>query len=292
MSASPHASALPSSLALPNIAVPPGTSAHPLLLGASPGTTGTMSLHFALVALGVSSTHYTRQFNATSGAETTTYAQGGGPVPLLRPLFGEPPLSSPAPPVDLDAVDALDLRFLEATDALLDTPSMEAFFPLQATFPNARVVLTLRDPAAWAASRRARHPSDRVPLLPLLGAPFADVRLGALSEQQAATALALWHRAAAASVAPDRLLVLDLFSTPSDELWRQLCGFLGRPLPADARDGRLPPFPHQRYGEDVAEHHARAAVDARGASGPESGAAAGGRRATRPAAWEARLHRS
>ena len=114
------------SLQLPGVARAE-TSDHPLLLGASPGTTGTMSVYFALKRLGVSAVHYTRQFNATSGLETTTYADTppGGPVPLLKPLFGD---THPAPPVDLEAARAADLRFLAATDALLDTPSMELFF--------------------------------------------------------------------------------------------------------------------------------------------------------------------
>lgn len=98
------------------------TSQHPLLLGASPGTTGTMSLFYALKTLGVSAVHYTRQFNASTGEETTTYGDvpPGGPVPLLRPLFKR---AHPAPPVDLDAARELDLRFLEAS---LPTPAPRA----------------------------------------------------------------------------------------------------------------------------------------------------------------------
>ena len=97
------------------------TSQRPLVIGASPGTTATMSLYYALKALDVSAVHYSRHFNATTGREITSYAQGGGPVPLLKPLFLD---SQPAPPVDLAAVRKLDLRFLgEHTDALLDTPA-------------------------------------------------------------------------------------------------------------------------------------------------------------------------
>ena len=96
------------SLQLPGVARAE-TSDHPLLLGASPGTTGTMSVYFALKRLGVSAVHYTRQFNATSGLETTTYADTppGGPVPLLKPLFGD---THPAPPVDLEAARAEIVR--------------------------------------------------------------------------------------------------------------------------------------------------------------------------------------
>ena len=57
------------------------TSDQPLIIGASPGTTGTMSLYYALKALRVSVVHYTRQYNASSGVESTSYEHGGGPVP-------------------------------------------------------------------------------------------------------------------------------------------------------------------------------------------------------------------
>ena len=74
--------------------------------------------------------------------------------------------------------------------------------------------------------------------------------MGALSAEQAATALALWYKVVAASVPPERLLVLDIFGTPSDELWRSLCAFVGKPLPRDSA-GAPPPFPSLGYGEDV-----------------------------------------
>ena len=215
-----------------------------------------MSLYHALVLLGVSATHYSRQFNSSTGTELTSYDQQppGGPVPLLRPLFED---SHPAPPVDLRAARSADLRYLAGTDALLDTPSMELFFDLLATFPNARVVITARNPMEWALSRRARHPTDRAPLFELLG---FDAPVSALSAEQAAAALAMWHKAVAASVPPDRLLVLDVFAMPSEELWRRLAEFVGKPLPLTV-NGRLPPFPHLRYGEDVARDRLAAAVD-------------------------------
>ena len=130
---------------------------------------------------------------------------------------------------------------------LLTHASQEIFFDLLATFPRARVVLTLRDPLAWAESRRRRHPTDRAPVLPLFG---VEAPMGALSAEQAATALALWHKVVAASVPPERLLVLDVFSMPSAELWRRLCAFLQKPLPRDEA-GELPPFPSLGCGDDV-----------------------------------------
>ena len=249
------------------------TSAHPLIIGASPGTTGTMSLYFALKMLGISTVHYTRHYNATARAEYTTYGESppGAPVPLIRPLFGVMPPTGGPPPLDLPAARHADLRFLNATDALIDTPSMELFFELLATFPNARVVLTAREPRAWAASRRRRHPSDAAPLFAQLG--FA-VPVGAVTEDQArrapdpprlrarphaarraqaAAAFALWQRVVGGSVPPNRLLILDLFAPrESDaELWQALADFVGAPPPAAGPDGSLPPFPHMRYGEDM-----------------------------------------
>lgn len=141
-------------------------------------------------------------------------------------------------------------RSRQATEALIDTPSMELFFELLAAFPSARVILTAREPQRWAESRRARHPSDRPPILHMLGAPFEQIAVGALSAQQGATLLALWQRLVLGSVPPERLLVLDVFTMASDELWRRLCVFLRRPLPL-REDGTLPPFPHLSYGEDM-----------------------------------------
>lgn len=235
------------------------TSPHPLLIGVSPGTTGTMSLYRALIMLNISTVHYTRLYNATTGAEATSYDLDppGGPVPLIRPLFRD---SHPAPPVDLLKARTMDLRFLAATDALLDTPAMELTFDLLATFPDARVVLTVRDPLSWARTRRARHPTDRVPLFESLG---FDVTMAQLSEEQAATAFALWHRVAAASVAPERLLVLDLFQMDAAELWGKLTRFVGKPLPLSP-DGTLPPFPHYHYMEDIAVDAASALTARRG----------------------------
>eukprot|EP00965_Chrysotila_dentata_P051847 1721064-Pleurochrysis_carterae.AAC.1 len=77
-------------LALPSLAIPSvsarATSMHPLILGGSPGSTGTMSLYFALKQLGVSTVHYSRMFNATTGEETTSYGlQPPGGAPSLLP---------------------------------------------------------------------------------------------------------------------------------------------------------------------------------------------------------------
>ena len=125
---------------------------------------------------------------------------------------------------------------------------MEIFFDALATFPNAKVLITPRDPLEWAATRRERHPTDKVPLLTALG---FQAPLAAVSVEQAAAAQALWHRVVAGSVPPERLLVLDVWNTLGDELWARLAGFVGRPLPARDDEGNLPPFPHQRYAADV-----------------------------------------
>jgi len=203
-----------------------------------------MSLYFALKQLGVSVVHYSRQYNASTGSEATSYNEGGGPVPLLRPLFHN---TQPAPPVNLEFASAADLTFLEATDALIDTPAMELFFPLLSTFPEARVILTAREPRGWAASRSARHPSDRSPLFHLLG---LHAPMSALTVDHAAMSFALWQRVVAGSVAPERLLVLDVFHMSSEELWRRLSDFVQRPLPFSP-DGSLPRFPKMGYGEDM-----------------------------------------
>ena len=146
----------------------------------------------------------------------------------------------------------MDLRFLTATDALIDTPAMEIFYRALATFPHARVIITAREPRTWATSRRERHPTDRVPLFHLLG---FDAPMHALDVEQSAMAFALWHRAVAASIPQSRLLVLDIAAMDDNELWSRLCKFVNRPRPVDT-EGRLIPFPHERYGDDVRRHYA------------------------------------
>lgn len=100
---------------LPRVPVPPpvATSAHPIVLGASPGTTGTMSLFYALKRLNVTTVHYTRLYNASDGSDETTYGapSSGAPLPLLAPLFaaeGRPP------PVKfgINLEQSIDLTFL------------------------------------------------------------------------------------------------------------------------------------------------------------------------------------
>ena len=75
--------------------------------------------------------------------------------------------------------------------------------------------------------------------------------MAALTEAQAATAFALWHRVVLGSVNAERVLLLDLFTMSSDELWTRLCAFVGKPLPAAGEDGKMPPFPHLQYGSDI-----------------------------------------
>ena len=133
-------------------------------------------------------------------------------VPLLKPLFAA---SGTPPPVDLAAIKTTDMRFLEGTEALLDTPAMEVFFEALVTFPSAKIILTSREPRQWAVTRRARHPTDRAPLFHNLG---IDAPVGALSEDQAAMAFALWQRTVIGSVPAERLLVLDLFSMADEVL--------------------------------------------------------------------------
>jgi len=75
--------------------------------------------------------------------------------------------------------------------------------------------------------------------------------MAALTETQAATAFALWHRVVLGSIPKERLLLLDLFSMSSDELWARLCDFVDKPLPPLGPDGKPPPFPHLQYGKDI-----------------------------------------
>ena len=48
-------------------------------------------------------------------------------------------------------------------DAIIDTPVPQFFPYIFRTYPNARVILSIRDPQDWVRSRFKHHPADRRP---------------------------------------------------------------------------------------------------------------------------------
>ncbi|GAA3448062.1 sulfotransferase family protein [Planomonospora venezuelensis] len=198
------------------------------VIGAGLGRTGTSSLKLALERLGFTPCYH--MFEVLGSSERmrqwTDVAQGGVQ--------------------DWEAV-------FHGYRACVDFPAAAYWRELAAHYPEAKVILTLRDPGAWFESARKtifrlprlmRHPVFGPVLrlaLPRRSRPAAFVRmLGALNrhrrdiafDRDSAVAYFERHNAEVrAGVPAGRLLVYRV-----EEGWEPLCAFLGVPVPAE-------PFP-------------------------------------------------
>ena len=137
--------------------------------------------------------------------------------------------------------------------ACVDFPTCIYYRELLAAFPEAPVVLTVRDPGAWyeswcalqTAAREIRRVTQHDPRMRRWG-EFVEVLeerwLG--GEPERTRAIAAFERHVAevkAGVPAERLLVFDV-----REGWAPLCAFLGRPVPEG-------PFPHLNEREFLAQ---------------------------------------
>ena len=195
------------------------------IIGAGFGRTGTMSLKLALEELGVRACYHMTELAAH---------------PEHAPLW-----------LALTRGERIDLEQLFAGyAAAVDWPACALWRELLAAYPDARVILTVRDPLEWyeSFSRTILARSENIP-------PLASPSIRALYDlsreiilrrtfggraNDAAHAIAIYdaHNAAVTAAVPaDKLLVYDVVSG-----WGPLCGFLGLALPDQ-------PFPHANSGD-------------------------------------------
>jgi hypothetical protein len=127
-------------------------------------------------------------------------------------------------------------------DAVVDFPACAVYADLMEAYPDAKVLLTVRDPErAYDRVRETIYAISTAPDSPLpseLRGVFDELvwkRVFDGSFENRAHALDVyrkWNDDVKAHVPEDRLLVYDI-----DEGWKPLCRFLERDVPAD-------PFPH------------------------------------------------
>lgn len=190
----------------------------PRVIGAGWGRTGTASLKRALEQIGFGPCHHMEEVITTPADVPTWVSAARG--------------------------DKIDWRaFLRGWGATCDFPSALYYQELAETFPEAKIVLTVRDADGWYESMRTtiveslkRFPNRFiVPHLPRIGAPaqvmnpsplkarimdrFAD-KPAILAEFEAHTA------EVKRVIPPERLLVFEV-----KQGWGPLCAFLGVPVP-------------------------------------------------------------
>ncbi|KKI98733.1 sulfotransferase family protein [Prochlorothrix hollandica] len=197
------------------------------VIGAGMGRTGTLSLKYALEALGVGSCYHMMELLQDPS----------------RVGYWEQAARGEA--VDWDALFA-------GYSASVDYPTYRYYDQLLAYYPHAKVILTVRDPEQWYASASAtiyQAASDPIRKLKLIAQmPFSPrvrklVKVLRLAVQtweldfagrfeDKAYALDCFQRhieTVQAQVPPDRLLVYDI-----SQGWEPLTQFLGLPVPDQA----------------------------------------------------------
>lgn len=195
----------------------PTTDAPPAMtlsiIGAGFGRTGTLSLKLALEQLGLGPCYHMNDVFTRPG-----HAQ------LWRDAFG-------------NGIADWD-RLLHGYRATVDWPAAHFWRQLDAHYPAARVILTVRDGDAWyesicstifEAQRRPLPPADH-PHYAQLAMPRELIlhgTFGRIEDKDHVLAVYDAHNAAVqAQVDPQRLLVYDVADG-----WAPLCAFLGAPVP-------------------------------------------------------------
>ena len=191
------------------------------VIGAGFGRTGTTSLKAALERLGLGPCH--TMFELFSCPEQAQV--------WLRASRGEP--------VDWAALYA-------AHRSTVDWPGARFWPDIAAAFPDAKIILTTRDPKAWYDSAYSSIYAAAMQPLPESGVDPAFASLWHMARevvwdgvfdgqfQDEAYAIRVFEentRRVTEEVDPDRLLVFEV-----SEGWKPLCDFLGVPVPEE-------PFP-------------------------------------------------
>jgi Sulfotransferase domain len=192
------------------------------LIGAGFGRTGTTSVKFAYEMLGLGRCYHMIEVFPNPAAPTRWIQAADGNA-------------------DWAAV-------FDGYTATVDWPGCHFWRELMEAYPQAKVLLTVRDAEAWFASTQATifakdtgarieaQPSDFVPMFEKIVIP--DVG-GKLDDHDTCIARYHQHNAAVIAAVPkDRLLVYDV-----KDGWGPLCRFLGVPVPDK-------PFPRANTSED------------------------------------------
>ncbi|MFT4248809.1 MAG: sulfotransferase [Pseudomonas sp.] len=193
------------------------------VIGAGLGRTGTLSLKLALERIGFGPCYHAMEVAAT--------------VRRSLPLWNRAVRGAP----DWDAI-------FDGYAATVDYPGCCFWRELMQRYPDAGVVLTLRDPDDWFDSVHATifSPERRNPLLGSDGAELSDFFRRDFGERIGDRAFMTgyferWNRAVIEAVPAQRLLVL-----PMEAGWAPLCEFLRVPVPDVAY-----PRVHARGGTDA-----------------------------------------
>ena len=178
------------------------------VIGAGYGRTGTLSLKLALEQLGVGRCyHMVEVFQIPAAADQWRAA-------------------AETPPGDWDTI-------FEGFSATVDWPGATFYREMAAHYPDAKVILTHRDPEAWYKSTQATifandlGVGDDSPFSRMAQAVVGRLFDGRLHDRDHVISVYEKHNAEVQRVIPaERLLVYE-----ASQGWDPLCEFLGVPVP-------------------------------------------------------------
>jgi hypothetical protein len=208
------------------------------VIGAGFGRTGTLSLKLALEELGLGPCYHMVETIAHLEHDAMWLALAKGEANDWRPI-------------------------LEGYASTVDWPAVMIWKELAAAYPEAKIVLTVRDPESWYRSAaatifarmreasdaeilRARGVADAIdPIrrrhMAMINAVVVEQSFdGSLEEANAISAFNAHNDEVRRLVPPERLLVYEV-----GQSWEPLCSFLGLPVPAT-------PFPRVNSADDFA----------------------------------------
>lgn len=195
------------------------------VIGAGLGRTGTLSLKLALEHLGLGPCYHMSEMLANLRSHLPLWIEAAKGNPRWDTIFAGYPSTT-------------------------DYPGCMFWRDLVAHYPEARVILTTRDPDKWFDSVSATIYSEphraRFEGNPLMKEFFELTVFGDLGDRLGDRARMIeyfeaWNQAVINAVPADRLLVY----APGDG-WEPLCGFLGVPVPAE-------PYPRVNSREEMTE---------------------------------------
>jgi hypothetical protein len=152
-------------------------------------------------------------------------------------------------------------RLFSRYRATVDWPACHYYRELMNEFPDAKIILTIRDSGQWyesmtntlyslktSADARLRVRQDKLGAVPATAAPgnriWKDTFSGNFEDREHAIAIFERHNAEVMRTVPaDRLLIYRVA-----EGWRPLCGFLGAEPPGQA-------FPHINTTQSFREYN-------------------------------------
>ena len=211
----------------------------PLIIGAGEGTTGTHTVA-KLISVTASPARTVAHWGEVYGRNAKVSKQGNVRNSSKEAYVGlRKRLMALTPPERAH----FDYDVFDAYDGVTDVPIPQLFPYIYRTYPQARVILSVRNASEWVDSRVRHHPTSPRPFalfdasVEIIMNRKIDDRSSrpSLNPSDSALAFAMHNMLVRCLVPPHKLLVVDVFNTPDAVLREQIRAFL---MPTKQQDSK------------------------------------------------------